>query len=354
MKPFIYAHAFNTLNCSAFTRVNSAPFDLKKPYEFYRKPKRTNKDLITIREALAKSNNHVAVRTGLYSGMDSVSYFLGHIFEKDVPPLPSSCLGAFEMTPLALTSAYTVFPNYGVQIKPHLISRIETSDGQVVFGHIDERRRVLSPPISYQMLDLMKGVVDNGSGRTLKTYWKMKGQIGGKTGTTNDYKDSWFVGFNSELTAGVWVGLDKPQTIMPAGYSSRIAVPTWGRIMKLSQKHYPAGDFPPPPGLIQVKEMEEKGFWIFKKKKIVGPSEYIREEQKDSMLLVMNQREIEDLKAYTYRTNSKTITNRIKRWLGWKEKRNNKEFAVTHIPSPDEQAVINDNIKTQAPKAQQN
>ncbi|MEM9445650.1 MAG: transglycosylase domain-containing protein [Verrucomicrobiota bacterium] len=352
VKPLLYAHAFNVLNCSAFTKVNAEPFDLKNPFKEYRKLPRSQGNYQTIRKALATSNNYSAVRSGIYSGLDSLSFFLGHVFEREVPALPSSCLGAFEMSPLALTSAYTLFPNYGIQIKPHLITKIETSDKQTLYGHIDDRRRVLSPQISFQVIDMMQSVVDEGSARSLRSTWKIKGPFGGKTGTTNDYKDSWFIGFNSEITAGAWVGLDKPQTIIPSGYSSRIAVPTWGRIMKIAQKHYPARDFPPPPGLIQVKKIQEKGFWIFKKKQIVGRSEYVREEQKDNMLLLLSQEEIEDLKAYTYRTNRKTLTNRIKKWLGWQEKRNEQDFAVIHMPSPEEQASINDNIKTEAPRAE--
>lgn len=351
VKPFIYAHVFNLFNGSAFTKINATPFDLQRPEASYKDTAQKSENLITIRHALARSNNYAAVRAGMYSGLDSLSYFLENLFQAVVPPLPSSCLGAFELTPVALASSFSIFPNYGVQLKPHLISQIKTSDEQILYGHIDQRRRMLSPQVAYQVLDLLCGVVDEGTARSLRSTWKISGQVGGKTGTTNDYKDSWFVGFNSQITSCVWIGLDNPTKIMNAGYSSRIAVPAWGRIMKLAQKHYKPKSFPPPPGLIQVKETVDKGFWIFKKKQAVGRSEYIRPEQRDSMLLVLNEAEIQSLNAYRSMTNQKTWANRIKKWIGIRDKRTDKEFAVIHVPTPEEQATIYDNIKTHAPKA---
>jgi membrane peptidoglycan carboxypeptidase len=295
VKPFTYAHAFNTLNCTAFTEVDQSKFDLKNP-SMNEIPTGLAPEYITLRQALQSSDNYAAVRLGLVAGVEGSAYLLQNASGAPVQALPSSLLGACELTPLELTKAYSIFPNYGVEIKPHLITKIMTHDGRELYQHIDSRVRVLSPEIAFQLCHLLQGVVDQGTARTLRTQFQLQGAIGGKTGTTNDYKDSWFVGFTKDITAGIWVGLDKPTSIMPGGYSARVALPIWGKIMKMANEHYSTDPFLVPPGLelVQAKR-EEKVFFFFKKTVVGGASEYIRNDQRSNALLRLDAASLEKL-----------------------------------------------------------
>ncbi|NJK93301.1 MAG: hypothetical protein HC904_16720, partial [Blastochloris sp.] len=295
VKPFVYAHAFNVLNCSAFTELDHSPFDLRRidPAQFPTGPK---PEFISLRQALAESDNHAAVRTGMVAGVEGFAHLLETASGVPIEPLPSSLLGSCELTPYQLTSAFSIFPNYGVAIRPRIINSILTQDGRELYQHIDSRSRILSPQIGFQLCHLLQGVVDQGTAKILRTQFKLKGDWGGKTGTTNDYKDSWFVGFNKEVTAGLWVGLDRPATILPAGYSSRVAVPIWGRIMQLAEQHYRSGPFLPPPGLaLAQNKREEKVFFFFKKTVVDGPAEYIRDDQRSNALARLDASDLKQL-----------------------------------------------------------
>jgi penicillin-binding protein 1A len=288
VKPFVYAHAFNVLNCSAFTELDHSVFDLKNfgaATAAQEIPTGPQPDFIPLRRALENSDNYASVRLGMSAGVDGFSQLLQTAGGAPVAALPSSLLGACELTPLELTKAFSLFPNYGVEIKPHLIEKIMTHDGKELFQHIDSRSRILSAPVAFQICHLLQGVVDNGTAHSLRTQFQLQGDLGGKTGTTNNYKDSWFVGFTKDITAGIWVGMDKPAQIMPGGYSSKVAVPIWGKIMKLATVHYPPAPFLAPPGveLVQGKR-QQKVFFFFKKTVVDGPSEYIRDDQRSSAL----------------------------------------------------------------------
>jgi len=344
IKPFVYAHAFNVLNATAFTEVDHSRFDLRTASD---DTPRVGEDpeWITLRQALESSDNYAAMRTGLTAGVDSFAFFMSRLVDSPVRPLPSTLLGASELTPLELASAYTIFPNYGVQLKPYLIRRIATGDDTTLFEHIDERRRILSPGVAFQIHDLLAGVVDRGTASSLRSRHGIKVPLGGKTGTTNAYKDSWFAGYSNEVTAVLWVGLDQPRTILPQGYSSRIAVPIWARIMKPAFEHYPAEPFYPPDGVRKARQKkEEKFLWIFKSTRIDGPPEYIRDEQRDGALLRIN----EDVVAEAAPVEEEPpLLKRVWNWV--------------FSPEPDDQfesygeeeprALINDTPETDAPEA---
>jgi membrane peptidoglycan carboxypeptidase len=243
-------------------------------------------DWISIRQALQSSDNYAAMRTGLAADVRAFSYFMSNLVDSPVRPLPSSLLGACELTPLELASAYTIFPNYGVKLEPYLVRKISTKDDTILYEHIDERKRVLSPQVAFQVHDLLAGVVDQGTASSLRSRHGIQAPLGGKTGTTNAYKDSWFAGYSNEVTAVLWVGLDRPTTIIPQGFSSRIAVPLWARIMKPSFEHYPPQPFFPPDGVRKARQKkEEKILWIFKSTKVDGPPEYVRDDQREGALL---------------------------------------------------------------------
>ena len=285
MKPFVYANAFDTLDISALTEVDHSAFDLRES-DHLTAVRSDDPDYITVRQALERSDNYAAERTVIASGVDSFAYLFQQASGVTIPPYPSSALGACEVTPLQLVSAFTIFPNQGVKIKPFLIQRITTQDDKLIYQHIDERQRVLSPQIAFQVAHLLQGVVDNGTGRAVREQGVV-GDIGGKTGTTNDFKDSWFVGFSSEVTAGTWIGFDRPVTIMDGGFASRLAAPVWGRIMKEADEHYLPQPFVPPPGLYQVQPTATEqipGFFGGSHQVASGQPEYLRDDQRQAFL----------------------------------------------------------------------
>ncbi len=348
VKPFVYAHAFNTLNCTALTEVDHSSFNLKNfgPDTFSTQiPTGPKPEFITLRKALEGSDNYASVRTGMIAGVEGFSHLLQNAGGAPVQALPSSLLGACELTPFELTKAFSIFPNYGVEIKPHLIEKIMTHDGKELFQHIDSRTRVLSPQVAFQICHLLQGVVDNGTARSLRTQFQLQGPIGGKTGTTNNYKDSWFVGFTKDITAGVWVGMDKPAQIMPGGYSSKIAVPIWGKIMKLATVYYPAAPFLVPPELELVQgKKEQKVFFFFKKTVVGGPSEYIRNDQRRSALARLDAASLDKLQmAQGPQTWWRSVLSTV---LPGGDK-----DQFQDMPAEEERAVIQDTPDSRVPQA---
>jgi penicillin-binding protein 1A len=126
-----------------------------------------------------------------------------------VPVYESLALGTAEVTPLELTSAYGVFGNEGVLVSPIAILRIEDNEGNVIEDNSPNKKEVLSKETAYLMTDLLKGVVNGGTGSRVRSFFS--GVCAGKTGTTNDYADAWFIGFTPQLTAGTWIGFDEPR-----------------------------------------------------------------------------------------------------------------------------------------------
>ncbi|MFH1066415.1 MAG: hypothetical protein V1746_00690, partial [bacterium] len=127
-------------------------------------------------------------------------------------------------------------------------------------------------------------VVNNGTAQGLRSQFQLQGEIAGKTGTTDDYKDGWFVGYNTAVTAGVWVGLDQPKTIVSQGYSTVVAVPVWGRIMQMADEYYPSGEFVPPPNVRLARAAQEKGWFFFNATVVSDDAEYVRDEQRNDSL----------------------------------------------------------------------
>ncbi|MEO0453509.1 MAG: transglycosylase domain-containing protein [Verrucomicrobiota bacterium] len=344
IKPFVYAHGFNVLNFTAFTEIDHSPFDLKlasenTPYVG------DDPEWISLKSALIRSDNYAAMRAGLASGIESFTYFMSNLVDSPIQPYPSSILGACELTPLELASAYTIFPNYGVQLEPYLIQKIETQDQILLYQHIDERKRALSSLIAFQMHDILAGVIEQGTASRLRSDFAIKTPLGGKTGTTNNYKDSWFAGYSSEITAVVWVGLDKPTQIHPSGYSSKIAVPVWGSIMKPALEAYPSSPFLPPPGVRKVQQKKEESFlWIFKSTKVEGPAEYIRDDQRAGALVRL---EADTVPTDSFAPEDPSIVKRVWNWI-WKKKPQD-QFEDFGEEEPN--AIIHDTIETHAPSA---
>ena len=149
--------------------------------------------------------------------------------------MPSVALGSGEVTLSAITAAYGAFANNGAVFHPHLVRRVVDRDGLVLFENKSVPQQAIRPVTAYLMADMLRGVIDGGTAYGVRQMG-FSLPAGGKTGTTNDYKDAWFIGFTPSLVTGVWVGYDQPQTIRRNGYAAELAVPMWTRFMKVATK----------------------------------------------------------------------------------------------------------------------
>jgi membrane peptidoglycan carboxypeptidase len=153
----------------------------------------------------------------------------------DVPSVPSLALGSGDVTLLSMTAAYGAFANHGLLPEPRLIRRVETQAGELLYENAASPHRVIRESTAFMMTTMLADVVNSG------TAWPAR-RVGftlpaaGKTGTTNDYHDAWFIGFTPRLVSGVWIGYDQPRTIVAGGYAGELAVPLWGRFMMQATK----------------------------------------------------------------------------------------------------------------------
>lgn len=188
-------------------------------------------DVMTMREALRTSNNRAAVQVLNLVGIPAAVAGATRLGLSAPPAVPSLVLGSGEVSLLSMTSAYGAFANRGVVHPPVFIRRVETSEGEVLFEDTSEPQRALSPATAFMMAEMLADVIDRGTGSRAR----QEGFVlpaGGKTGTTNDYKDAWFVGFTPTLVAGVWAGFDQPRPVAPNGYATGLVVPIWARFMR--------------------------------------------------------------------------------------------------------------------------
>lgn len=318
LKPFIYATAFRDLGMAAFTEIDKSPFDLKRA-KVGPPPTSQNPTFITARHALETSDNFAAMRAGLAEGLEPFAALVRAATGGPVPLYPSSLLGACEFTPLQLASAFTVFPCLGSTPEPFIVQSIHDADGKEIYRHTQVRRPVLSPQVAYQIHDILRGVVDRGTAAQLRKTFGLKGELGGKTGTTDDYRDAWFIGYCPSLTAAAWVGLDKPQTVIAGGYASRLAVPLWGRIMR----HALAGpnataSIPLPHGLHREKgTTAKKVLLFFERRAAAGPEEWVRDGQRPLVRLDHKTQHVADSST---RSTARSVWDTVRGWFS-KEKR---------------------------------
>jgi penicillin-binding protein 1A len=190
---------------------------------------------LTLREGLKYSVNLISVRlvTQEISPVRQVIQYAHRMgIKSPLPPYESLAMGTAEVSPLDMTAAFGVFANEGVYVEPMSILRIEDKDGNVLEENFPVKKEVLSKETAFIMTSMMEGVVDGGTGIHVRDYFHLP--AAGKTGTTQEFADAWFVGFTPELTAGVWVGFDDKQVHFTNwdGQGGRAAAPIWGRFMK--------------------------------------------------------------------------------------------------------------------------
>ena len=206
---------------------------------------------MTLRTALRTSSNRAAVRLLEEVGIPPTVDYAKKLGVGLVPSVPSLALGTGEVTLEGMTAAYATFASAGVHRTPVFIRRVEDGDGQVIYEAPDDATQVVSEATAFLLSSMLSDVVNYG------TAWKAR-RVGfvlpaaGKTGTTNDYVDAWFVGYTPKLVAGVWIGFDQPQTIIGGGYAGEIAVPLWGRFMKAATRGDRPEWFATPKGLVGV------------------------------------------------------------------------------------------------------
>ena len=253
-KPFVYTTALDagyTLAETVFDEptvfVDPATGDEYQPDNYYRK----YYGVTTLREAMEESRNIVAVKllnqVG-YSRTIETARKMG--ITSPLRPYPSMALGTMEVSLIDLTTAYSIFPNQGVRVEPHFIRYVADRDGKMREEAKPRVIEVLRADIAYLMTYLLEGVTESGTGAQAAR--ELNRPVAGKTGTTDDLADAWFVGFSPSLVAGVWVGFDQKKSLGEGETGARAALPIWIDFMKGALEGKPAEAFPKPANIVYV------------------------------------------------------------------------------------------------------
>jgi penicillin-binding protein 1A len=230
-KPFVYAAALE----AGYTPA-SVISDLNRPIDTLQgawtpDDEHSTADSMTLRSALRTSSNRAAVRLLQEIGIPRTVGYAKTLGVGDVPSVPSLALGSGEVTLQSLTAAYAAFASRGRVPSPMVILRVEDREGQTLYAAEPSTTQAVSETTAYLMATMLADVINAGTGAGARGLGFTL-PAGGKTGTTNEYHDAWFVGFTPSIVTGVWVGFDQPQTILPRGFAADVAVPIWARFMK--------------------------------------------------------------------------------------------------------------------------
>jgi penicillin-binding protein 1A len=249
-KPVVYAAAIER-GYSATDLLDDTPLTIHVDARKTWSPEnftRTYQGPVTLRNALAQSLNVPTVRllssVGVHAVID-VAHRLG--IRSALKPVLSLALGSSDVTLLELTSAYAVFANQGTQLDPLAILLISDSSGRVLYTGSSAPVQALRPETAYIVTHLLRGVVERGTG------WKARDlgrPVAGKTGTTNDYRDAWFIGYSPMLVAGVWVGYDDQHSLGPRATGARAALPLWIDFMRKAHEAQERAEFPVPDNIL--------------------------------------------------------------------------------------------------------
>ncbi len=274
-KPFVYLAALDS-GFTPATTVLDAPFVVDQGAELGKwKPENYSQKFYgpsPLRLGLEKSRNVMTVRIAQTVGMDRVvDYARRFNINANLPPVPAMALGAGETTLLRLTAAYAMLVNGGRRIEPATIERIQDRNGKVIHRRDrrtcnacaslgwadqppprlpDKREQLADPRTTYQVVSMLEGVVQRGTGRSVREVGR---PLAGKTGTTNEFRDAWFIGFTPDLAVGVYVGFDRPQTLGRRESGGKVAAPIFRDFMKKVLADTPAVPFRVPPGIRFVR-----------------------------------------------------------------------------------------------------
>jgi 1A family penicillin-binding protein len=230
-KPFVYAAAVERGYSPATLITNLQDPVLTIEGEWVPEDEHVSTSAMTMRTALRTSSNRAAVRMLQQVGIPETVQHAQRLGVGSVPSVPSLALGSGEVTLLSMTAAYAAFANKGMLNTPTVIRRVETTDGEVLDRGDQPPQRAVSEATAFLMTTMLADVINAG------TAWQAR-RVGftlpaaGKTGTTNDFHDAWFIGYTTKLVTGVWIGYDQPRMILANGYAGDLAVPIWGRFMK--------------------------------------------------------------------------------------------------------------------------
>ncbi|MDR1830439.1 MAG: PBP1A family penicillin-binding protein [Candidatus Fibromonas sp.] len=257
-KPFVYATAMDN-GASPCDSVNDAPITIPDPLDtskFWRPGNYSKefKGMMTYRKALALSQNLPAIQVGMKYGLKNVVEYARKFGVKKAPlqAVPSLALGSVGATLMEMTSAFTVFPNGGNRIEPYYIEAIVGKNGEVIEKNYKIEHEVLKKPAAYIMVTMLQVV---NTGGTASRVWAsgFHHPSGGKTGTTNDYTDAWYIGFTRQYTMGVWIGTDDFVPMGPGHTGTEDALPVWINSMPQIHKNLPELQFPVASGVVSKK-----------------------------------------------------------------------------------------------------
>ena len=249
-KPFLYAAALTRGYSPVSVLEGLTSIQRQGPEEWApRNAGGEEAEALTLRAALIESNNRAAALLQQRIGSRPVLRLASDVGLRDLPDVPSLSLGTGLVSPLDLTTAFSAFPNGGYAVRARALTRVIDADGSVAYDNPVHQDRVISEQVAYQMVSMLEDVVDRGTASPARTAYGVQFPVAGKTGTTDDFKDAWFVGFTSSVVVGVWVGEDQPATIAREGYGARFALPIWAEFIKTAARKRGARPFEEPSGL---------------------------------------------------------------------------------------------------------
>jgi penicillin-binding protein 1A len=255
-KPFVYAAALGR-GYALSQPLLDEPFSLALEDGSVWEPKNFGGDYegrVSVRQALVASKNIPTVHLAEAVGRGQVASLAARAGIDGVTLEPSMALGTVAVSPLQLTAAYTAFAASGVRAAPRLVLRVETMDHRVLWSSQPARAPVLDAGVAFLVTQALRDALERGSGARVRR--SFRGPAAGKTGTTNDGTDAWFVGYTPELAAGVWIGFDEPRTIVRGATGGRLAAPVWGRLMAAVAGSRPATSAWPTPIGIVVRNVD--------------------------------------------------------------------------------------------------
>lgn len=255
-KPFLYSYAMGDNEFTPCTKIPNIPYNIELPDGRFWSPGNSGSsgDEITLKSALAQSNNWISAYLMNHYGPEAIITHVRHMgVESPIDAVPSICLGTCDLKLIEMVGAMSTFANQGVYIRPLFITHIEDKNGNVIYRNSSEESEAMSELAAYKTIELMKGVVQSGTGVRLRSKYGFTNPIAGKTGTTQKNSDGYFMGITPDLTTGVWVGAEDRSVHFRStalGQGSRTALPIWAIYM---QKVYAdkslkisKGDFPKP------------------------------------------------------------------------------------------------------------
>ena len=257
-KPFLYALAMQEGEYTPCTKVPNISYSIQLPDGKFWEPKDSGKskfgEEVTLRWALAHSNNRISAYLMKRFGPEATIQMARRMgVTSDIPAVPSICLGVCDLTLYEMVGAMSTFANKGVYVKPIFITKIEDKNGNIIETFKAEQHEAMDEVTAYKMIELMKGVVYEGTGVRLRYKYGFRNPIAGKTGTTQNQSDGWFMGITPDLTTGIWTGaVDRSvhfKTIT-LGQGSNMALPIWALYMQKVYAdptlHISQGDFQKP------------------------------------------------------------------------------------------------------------